>query len=108
MNQVAERLQEFRDLVKDVVASACRTRLFEAGFVPDDFLHPTDMTSGTNFSFTFSRASHLFYFSFLDGLNGAAFTMPDSMDIDTLAQPPDKATYAEQANKRAQCRRLTK
>ncbi len=34
--------------------------------------------------------------------------MPDSMDIDTLAQPPDKATYAEQANKRSHCRRLTK
>ena len=34
--------------------------------------------------------------------------MPDSMDIETLAQPPDKATYAEQANKRNHCRRLTK
>jgi dynein heavy chain len=43
---VAARLQEFRDLVKDVVASACRTRLFEAGFVPDDFLHPTDSAAG--------------------------------------------------------------
>jgi hypothetical protein len=30
------------------------------------------------------------------------------MDIETLAQPPDKATYAEQANKRNHCRRLTK
>jgi hypothetical protein len=48
------------------------------------------------------------HFSFKDTLNGSAFAMPDSMDIDTLAQPPDKATYAEQANKRTHCRRLTK
>ncbi|CAF3110570.1 unnamed protein product [Rotaria sp. Silwood2] len=87
LSQVTARLQEFRDLVKDVVASACRTRLFEAGFVPDDFLHPTDPTN--------------------DNLTGNGFPMPDSMDIDTLAQPPDKATYAEQANKRSHCRRLT-
>lgn len=46
--------------------------------------------------------------SHLDNLAGGAFAMPDSMDIDTLAQPPDKATYAEQANKRNHCRRLTK
>lgn len=46
LSQVAARLQEFRDLVKDVVASACRTRLFEAGFVPDDFLHPNDSVNG--------------------------------------------------------------
>lgn len=39
---------------------------------------------------------------------GGNNTMPDSMDIETLAQPPDKATYAEQANKRNHCRRLTK
>ena len=32
------RLEEFRDLVKEVVRSACRAALKEAGFIPDDFL----------------------------------------------------------------------
>lgn len=45
---------------------------------------------------------------FIDNLTGGAYAIPDSMDIETLAQPPDKATYAEQANKRTHCRRLTK
>lgn len=45
---------------------------------------------------------------FIDNLTGNGYAMPDSMDIETLAQPPDKATYAEQANKRTHCRRLTK
>lgn len=51
--------------------------------------------------------SSIMYLS-VDNMGGNAFPMPDSMDIDTLAQPPDKATYAEQANKRTHCRRLTK
>ena len=34
--QVASRLAEFRELVKEVVRSACRTTLLEAGFVPDE------------------------------------------------------------------------
>jgi dynein heavy chain len=109
LNQVAARLQEFRDLVKDVVASACRTRLFEAGFVPDDFLHPNDSVNGITFkSFCFLQVLHTHSFSLKDNMTGSAYAMPDSMDIDTLAQPPDKATYAEQANKRTHCRRLTR
>jgi len=35
--QVESRLAEFRDLVKEVVRSACRTALLEAGFTPDDY-----------------------------------------------------------------------
>ena len=45
---MAQRLQEFRDLVKDVVSSACRTRLFEAGFVPDDFLQTGESAMGSH------------------------------------------------------------
>ena len=30
---------EFRDLVKEVVRSACRTALLEAGFTPDDYFY---------------------------------------------------------------------
>ncbi len=37
--QVAVRLGEFRDLVKEVVRSACRTALLEAGFTPDDYFY---------------------------------------------------------------------
>ena len=36
--QVTGRLEEFRDLVKEVVRSACRAALTEAGFIPDDYL----------------------------------------------------------------------
>ena len=34
--KVATRLAEFRELVKEVVRSACRTALLEVGFVPDE------------------------------------------------------------------------
>lgn len=37
--QVAGRLQDFRELVKEVVRSACRTALLEAGFTPDDYFY---------------------------------------------------------------------
>lgn len=40
--QVAGRLSEFRDLVKEVVRSACRTALLEAGFTPDDYYMADD------------------------------------------------------------------
>ena len=36
---MARRLSEFRDLVKEVVRSACRTALLEAGFTPDDYFY---------------------------------------------------------------------
>ncbi|CAH8497721.1 unnamed protein product, partial [Dicrocoelium dendriticum] len=36
LNEVCTRLSEFRELVKEVVRSACRTSLLEAGFMPDD------------------------------------------------------------------------
>jgi len=74
--------------------------------VPDDFLHPQEST-GLHIQIYFSSRSSLLFSK--DNFAGNAFGgMPDSMDIDTLAQPPDKATYAEQANKRTHCRRLTK
>ena len=37
LSEVHERLIEFRGLVKEVVRSACRTALLEAGFTPDDY-----------------------------------------------------------------------
>ena len=36
---MSSRLDEFRELVKEVVRSACRTALLEAGFTPDDYFY---------------------------------------------------------------------
>ena len=43
--QVSARLVEFRGLVRDVVRSACRTALLNAGFTPDDYFYETMDTS---------------------------------------------------------------
>lgn len=51
--QVASSLAEFRELVKEVVRSACRTTLLEAGFVPDENNEQYGPTySGSMFQFT--------------------------------------------------------
>lgn len=39
-------MSEFRDLVKEVVRSACRTALLEAGFTPDDYFMDMDSPMG--------------------------------------------------------------
>jgi len=39
---VSLKLDEFRDLVKQVVHSACRTALLDAGFTPDDYFNVVD------------------------------------------------------------------
>ena len=39
LKEVSKRLGEFRDLVKEIVCSACRTALFEAGFTPDNYYY---------------------------------------------------------------------
>lgn len=44
--QVAGRLAEFRELVKEVVRSACRTALLEAGFTPDDYFLDAESPGG--------------------------------------------------------------
>ena len=44
--QVTIRLAEFRELVKEVVRSACRTALLEVGFVPDEHFTETDSQYG--------------------------------------------------------------
>lgn len=44
------RLVEFRDLVKEVVRSACRTALLEAGFTPDDYFYD-GMIGGGKFKY---------------------------------------------------------
>ena len=43
LEQVSKRLSEFRDLVKEVVSSACRSGLFEAGFTPDTYTNDNEL-----------------------------------------------------------------
>ncbi|XP_015770017.1 PREDICTED: dynein heavy chain 6, axonemal-like [Acropora digitifera] len=83
LEEVAGRLAEFRDLVKEVVRSACRTALLEAGFTPDDYF--MDMESPM-------------------GMYAAPLV---GYDMDIYGDAPDKMTYTEQANKRSHCKRLT-
>lgn len=88
--EVSGRLQEFRDLVKEVVRSACRTALLEAGFTPDDYFFDGNESPGMG-----------------EAPGTASSYMMPSMDMDIYGEAPDKMTYTEQANKRAHCKRLS-
>lgn len=91
LKQVSRRLGEFRDLVKEVVCSACRSGLFEAGFTPDNYINESETPVPGNEG----------------GGTGDSFFMQSNYNIDIYGQAPDKMTYTEQANKRAHCQRLT-
>lgn len=52
LSEVAGRLMEFRDLVKEVVRSACRTALLEAGFTPDDYFYDGGESPGMSYIIT--------------------------------------------------------
>ncbi|XP_033099985.1 dynein heavy chain 6, axonemal-like [Anneissia japonica] len=92
LNEVSGRLAEFRELVKEVVRSACRTALLEAGFTPDDYFFDSESPTGDDGFPPGTAAS-----SYLQG----------NFDLDIYGDAPDKMTYTEQANKRSHCRRLT-
>ena len=49
LKQVSKRLSEFRDLVKEVASSACRSALFEAGFTPDNYFNESDTPMPGNY-----------------------------------------------------------
>jgi hypothetical protein len=91
LKQVSKRLTEFRDLVKEVVSSACRNALFEAGFMPDNYISesetPLPDTAGPG--------------------TGSSYQLQSNYNIDIYGQAPDKMTYTEQAKKRKHCQRLT-
>ena len=90
LKQVSKRLSEFRDLVKEVVSSACRSGLFESGFTPDNYINETETPIP-------------------EGAPGTAssYLMQSNYNIDIYGQAPDKMTYTEQAKKRKECQRLT-
>uniref|UniRef100_A0A1I8GGQ9 DHC_N2 domain-containing protein n=1 Tax=Macrostomum lignano TaxID=282301 RepID=A0A1I8GGQ9_9PLAT len=87
LDEVSKRLKEFRDLVKEVVRTACRTALLEAGFTPDDYFVDEAL---------------------MEPPGTASSYMMQSYDMDIYAEEsPDKMTYTEQANKRNHCQRLS-
>lgn len=75
--------------MKEVVRSACRTALLEAGFTPDDYFYSESPVNGG------------------ETPGGASSYFMQEMDMDIYGEAPDKMTYTEQANKRAHCKRLT-
>ncbi|XP_039271711.2 dynein axonemal heavy chain 6-like [Styela clava] len=95
--EVQGRLAEFRDLVKEVVRSACRTALLEAGFTPDDYFYDFDTPGQMQYGEDGQP---------IPGTAGSSMLMQTQME-DIYGDAPDKMTYTEQANKRSHCRRLT-
>lgn len=91
LKQVSKRLREFRELVKEVVSSACRSALFESGFTPDNYANDADTPLPDS------------------GAPGTAssYMMQSNYNIDIYGQAPDKMTYTDQAQKRKECQRLT-
>ncbi|XP_072525800.1 dynein axonemal heavy chain 6 [Salminus brasiliensis] len=77
--EVSSRLEEFRELVKEVAGTACRTALLEAGYTPD-------------------------YGSF--GTDGAESKPHVDLEL-TYEETSEKMSFTEQANKRYHCSRLT-
>ncbi|KAG9259763.1 dynein heavy chain 6, axonemal, partial [Astyanax mexicanus] len=76
--EVSSRLEEFRELVKEVAGTACQLALQEAGYIPD-------------------------YISFeSDGAESAESNHHGNMDFFEK-----KMSFTEQANKRYHCNRLT-
>ncbi|XP_062985188.1 dynein axonemal heavy chain 6 [Elgaria multicarinata webbii] len=89
---VASHLSEFRELAKEVVRGACRTALLESGFTPDNYFYATESTEQiTTVSTKITPAS----------------ATVARVDKDVYSEQIEKMTYTEQANKRAQCARLT-
>uniref|UniRef100_A0A8D2JQJ9 Dynein axonemal heavy chain 6 n=1 Tax=Sciurus vulgaris TaxID=55149 RepID=A0A8D2JQJ9_SCIVU len=85
LEEVTERLEEFRNEAKDVVRKACRFALRAAGFIPDDCaFEPTE-----------------------EMVNIASSCFSDVLfDLPTCGES-EKMTYTEQASKRHHCMRLT-
>ncbi|KAL7988579.1 hypothetical protein Chor_007498, partial [Crotalus horridus] len=92
LKDVASRLSEFRELAKEVVRGACRTALLETGFTPDDYFYSIESTEQVPMA---TRKEALI-----------GTTVP-RVEKDLYVEQPERMTYTEQANKRAQCGRLT-
>ncbi|XP_018593809.2 dynein heavy chain 6, axonemal [Scleropages formosus] len=83
LREVSARLDEFRELVKEVARSACRTALLEAGYTPDYYVLESEASG--------------------DGEPGKS-----RRETGTLHEEvPEKMSYTQQAIKRSHCRRLS-
>ncbi|XP_042305526.1 dynein axonemal heavy chain 6 [Sceloporus undulatus] len=91
LKEVMSRLSEFRELAKEVVGGACRTALLESGFTPDDYYYATESSEQITMTPRLAAGS----------------AMIPRTDKDLYGEQAEKMTYTEQANKRAQCGRLT-
>ncbi|XP_041935143.1 dynein heavy chain 6, axonemal [Alosa sapidissima] len=81
LKEVASRLGEFRELVKEVARSACRTAMVEAGYTPD---YGTEELG-----------------------EGAEAKTLHELELMMYEDLPDLMSYTEQAKKRYHCSRLT-
>ncbi|XP_060043693.1 dynein axonemal heavy chain 6 [Erinaceus europaeus] len=79
LEEVTERLEEFRCETREVVRNACRSALHAEGFIPDDCLYDS---------------------------NAEFCTAPEGFEL-TAYGDTEKMTYTEQASKRHHCMRLT-
>ncbi|KAM6971776.1 dynein axonemal heavy chain 6 [Aplochiton taeniatus] len=77
LEEVSSRLAEFRELVKEVARTACRTAMLESGYTPD-----------------------------YNEEGGAEVKPPPELEM-LLNDAPERMSYTEQANKRYHCSRLT-
>ncbi|XP_062864847.1 dynein axonemal heavy chain 6 isoform X2 [Trichomycterus rosablanca] len=78
LREVSSRLEKFRELVKEVAGTACRTNMMEAGYTPDYNNNENDE----------SKQCAELEMLYEEGLN--------------------RSSYTEQANKRHHCGRLTR
>uniref|UniRef100_A0A8K9XJ36 Dynein, axonemal, heavy chain 6 n=1 Tax=Oncorhynchus mykiss TaxID=8022 RepID=A0A8K9XJ36_ONCMY len=84
LEEVSSRLEEFRELVKEVARSACYTAMLEAGYTPD---------------YNYNTGTHTPDYNYNTGTH--------TPDYNYNTEAPEKMSYTEQANKRYHCRRLT-
>ncbi|XP_063073303.1 dynein axonemal heavy chain 6 [Engraulis encrasicolus] len=78
LKEVSSRLAEFRELVKEVARTACRTAMLEAGYTPD---YESDI--------------------------GESVEAKMAAELGLYDDGPDMMSYTEQAKKRYHCSRLT-
>ena len=83
LKEVSKRLGEFRDLVKEIVCSACRTALFEAGFTPDNYIYEQDSPLPGTFEIEIIsiRAFFKTFFGYRKWRTGKCFELYDAVQL---------------------------
>lgn len=113
LKQVSKRLSEFRDLVKEVASSACRSALFEAGFTPDNYLSESETPVAPGKLLILIEQKEYDKNCIRQkkdtGAPGtsSSFFLHSNYNIDIYGQAPDKMSYTDQAQKRKVCQKLT-